>query len=799
MRYTYVRQHDTTDGAAACLAMVCLHYKKEITITRLRDMMGTDLKGTNLVGLQKAANELGFTTAAVRVDRENFLSDFSLPCIAQVITDQGLAHFVVVFKKTTLRDDGERRKHMLDEAERVKEAEEKGKKHKCKDYVIIGDPATELKKISLDEFYKNFTGVLLLLNPTSEFNVNQRKKLAPGAPGYEAQQANEKDDGKPNRWGMMKRYIDLLLPQKKLFFYAILSSVITTILGIASSMFNKILMDEVLPYGLDNLLVTLIIVFSMVSLTSSLIGFVRQWVLIHLSIKIDIPLMLGYFGHIFHLPMKFFATRKTGDITTRYSDANTIKSIFTSIALSLVMDISMAIITGIILFRMNAMLFSISLFMALVSILLVLVFKQPYKRINEETMIQSAALNSQMIESLRGIETIKCNACEERELEALEREYIKSLKISLRSSKISTGQSLISSVIMTVLNMVTTYVGITQVLNGQLTLGGYMAFSTLSGYFTSPVSELISMQMSIQEASISMKRLTEIMDYESEQDDDREYTEMESMEGDIEFKDVTFRYGNRTPALDHISFTIPQGKKVALVGSSGSGKSTITKLLLKYYEPESGTISVNGVDLDEYSNASVRRCISYVPQNVELFSKTIFENIRISRPEATLDQVREAAKKADAHEFIRKLPLQYNTYLEEAGNGLSGGEKQRIALARAFLKDSSLYIFDESTSSLDFGTENTIFDMIYNQLADRSMLIVAHRLSTIRDCDLILVMDHGQIVERGTHDELLAKQGKYYELWNLQQGIFRRKKEEPAPVASAAVVEEDDDGEAMTY
>ena len=799
MRYTYVRQHDTTDCAAACLAMVCLHYKKEITITRLRDMMGTDLKGTNLVGLQKAANELGFTTAAVRVDRENFLSDFSLPCIAQVITDQGLAHFVVVFKKTTLRDDGERRKHMLDEAEQVKEAEEKGKKHKCKDYVIIGDPATELKKISLDEFYKNFTGVLLLLNPTSEFNVSQRKKLAPGAPGYEAQQASEKDDGKPNRWGMMKRYIDLLLPQKKLFFYAILSSVITTILGIASSMFNKILMDEVLPYGLDNLLVTLIIVFSMVSLTSSLIGFVRQWVLIHLSIKIDIPLMLGYFGHIFHLPMKFFATRKTGDITTRYSDANTIKSIFTSIALSLVMDISMAIITGIILFRMNAMLFSISLFMALVSILLVLVFKQPYKRINEETMIQSAALNSQMIESLRGIETIKCNACEDRELEALEREYIKSLKISLRSSKISTGQSLISSVIMTVLNMVTTYVGITQVLNGQLTLGGYMAFSTLSGYFTSPVSELISMQMSIQEASISMKRLTEIMDYESEQDDTREYTEMESMEGDIEFKDVTFRYGNRTPALDHISFTIPQGKKVALVGSSGSGKSTITKLLLKYYEPESGTISVNGVDLDEYSNASVRRCISYVPQNVELFSKTIFENIRISRPEATLDQVREAAKKADAHEFIRRLPLQYNTYLEEAGNGLSGGEKQRIALARAFLKDSSLYIFDESTSSLDFGTENTIFDMIYNQLTDRSMLIVAHRLSTIRDCDLILVMDHGQIVERGTHDELLAKQGKYYELWNLQQGIFRRKKEEPAPVAPAAVVEEDDDGEAMTY
>jgi ATP-binding cassette subfamily B protein len=227
------------------------------------------------------------------------------------------------------------------------------------------------------------------------------------------------------------------------------------------------------------------------------------------------------------------------------------------------------------------------------------------------------------------------------------------------------------------------------------------------------------------------------------------------------------------------------------VGSSGSGKSTIAKLLLKYYEPETGTITIDGVDIAEYSNDSLRRAISYVPQTIELFSKSIYDNIRVSRMNATLDEVKEAAKAADAHNFIRKLPMQYHTFLEEAGNGLSGGEKQRIALARAFLKKNGFYIFDESTSNLDFATENIVFDMIYNKFRKKSMLIIAHRLSTVRNCDIIIVLENGEMIEQGTHEQLLDKRGKYHRLWEMQQGNFIQK-DEPAEQTAALPPDEDE-------
>lgn len=743
MRYIFVKQQDATDCAAACLAMICLYYKKETSITRLRDMMGTDIKGTNLLGLSKCADSLGFTSQAVRVDREGFLSKYTLPAIANVITKEGLSHFVVIFKITD-------------------------------NYVIVGDSAKDLMKIEIDEFYRNFTGAMLILKPTTKFVT-----------------------GKISGGKMIERFAKLLFPQKKLFIYSILTSIILTILGIVSALFNKILMDEILPYKLENTLLQVLIFFSVVGSTQVIISFIRQWMMLYLSQKIDIPLMLGYFEHIYKLPMKFFSTRKIGDIITRFSDAFTIKNIFTNIALTLIMDISMALVTGVILIKMNVPLFVIILFMTIINILLVLIFKHPYKKINEEQMQQGSILNSQIIEGLRAVETIKGNANEGTELENIEREYIKALRISLKEGILTNAQGSISSLVSTIGNLILMYFGIKQVIDGNITLGSLMAFTTLTGYFMNPVGRLVGLQLQIQEANISMKRMTEILDYEQEQslpiqvdkdnptsmlmmnkiDKGKMYQNIEKVEGDVVIKNVTFRYGNRKPVLKNISFTIPKGKKVALVGASGSGKSTIAKLLLKYYEPETGEILIDGVDINEYSNHCLRRAISYVPQTIELFSKSIYDNIRVSRMSASLEEVKEAAKLADAHEFIKKLPMQYYTYLEEAGNGLSGGEKQRIALARAFLKENQFYILDESTSNLDFGTENIIFDMIFNKLKNKSMLIIAHRLATVKNCDEIIVIDQGEELERGTHEALLEKKGQYYKLWEMQQGNFTVREE----------------------
>lgn len=639
-----------------------------------------------------------------------------------MITKEGLSHFVIVHK--------------------IKKEE-----------VIVLDPAKGKEKKSIDEFFKSFDGVLLLLIPNNEFNI-----------------------GKVKSQGILSKFIQLLLPQKSLFAYSIIASAILTILGIASAFFNKILMDEILPYNLKNQLNIFVIGFLLLAITQVGLGAIRQHMLLYLSQKIDIPLLLGYFKHVYKLPMKFFASRKVGDILTRFSDAFTIKNILTSVSLSLIMDIVMAVVSASILYVMNEKLFVVIIVLTIISAALIYIFKAPYKKINLEQMEAEARLNSHIIESLKGIETIKVHAAEEKSIEKLENEYIRNLRIAFKEGVLSNIQGSISGVVSSVGNLVLMYIGARMIMNGDITLGSLMAFSTLSGYFMDPIGRLIGLQLSIQEASISLKRISEIYEVEKEQEEtETEKIKIEKIDGDIELNNITFRYGSRSPVLNNISIKIPKGKKVALVGESGSGKTTISKLLLKYYTPEEGKIIINGYNIEELDLYNLRENISYVPQNVELFSGSIRENITLGKSNASYEEIKGACENAGCKEFIEKLPGKYDTFLEEAGGGLSGGEKQRIAMARALIKKPSFLILDEATSNLDFISEAKIFDTLFKKGKNITMLMIAHRLSTIRSCDIIYVMDKGKIVEEGDHESLLKKKGYYYKLYISQVGSIEEK------------------------
>lgn len=713
-KYKYVEQHDAADCGAAALASICRHYGLEVSITKIRDVVGTDIKGTNIKGIVEGAEKLGLEAKAIRVDREAFMSKFTLPAIAHIITDEGLSHFVVLHKI---------------------------KKKK----IVVADPAKGIVKYDHDDFFNMFDGVMILMVPTSFF-----------------------EKGKQKTGSVFRMFINLLLPQKKLLITTILASLALSIFGIGSSFFSKILMDEIIPYNLKKSLYVYVFIFFMINLFQILISAFRQHILLFLSRKIDIPLLLGYYKHILSLPMNFFSTRKTGDILTRFQDAAIIKEIFTGVSLSLVIDIGLATITGIVLYFLNSKLFGIIVVMLIISIILIYVFKIPYKVLNKKQMEQAVMLNSQMIESLKNIETIKGYAIEEDQLERLESRFIASLKTGYKEGVLSNIQGSISGGVSNIGNLAIMTIGAISIMNGDMTIGDLLVFSTLTGYFIEPISNLIGLQLTFQEASIAMSRLSEIYELEGEQDEDEERLKDIDLKGDITLEDISFKYGSRKNVLENLNISIPQGKKIALVGQSGAGKTTIAKLLLNFYEPNEGRILINDFDIKDVDIKYLRNKVGYVSQNIELFTGKIIENIKVGNPNKKYQDIILASKKSGCHEFIEKMPGRYESFLEEQGSNLSGGERQRISIARALLKDPDILILDEATSNLDFASEKIIHDMVFKHTRDITTLVIAHRLSTIQKCDLIYCISDGKVKEYGTHEELLNQKGYYYNMWMSQ-------------------------------
>lgn len=718
MKYYCVKQHDITDCGAACLATICKQNGYKIGITRIREVAGTDKQGTNVYGLIKAAEQLGFSTKAVKGNKEAFFSEFPLPCIAHVIVDGSLLHYVVIHKIS-------------------------------KKQVIISDPAVGIVKLKPEEFFGEvhekdkppkyaWSGVLVLLVKNETFKKGDETK------------------------GLFSRFFYLLLPQKKLLLHIFVASLIYTVLGILGAFYFKELLDSVLPDGLRKTLTTISIGVILLNVFKVLLNAFRSHLMLYLSQKLDIALLLGYYRHVIELPMNFFGTRKVGEIISRFNDAGKVRDAISGATLTIMIDTIMACAGAIILYMQNPRLFGIAVIIVMLYGIIVTLFHRSYEKLNRKQMENNSQLTSYMVESLNGIQTVKSYNAERKVNRETEVKFVKLLRSVFNLSWVSNIQASLKFFIELVGGVIILWVGGVSVINGEMTIGALITFNSLLAYFLDPIKHLIDLQPQIQTAVVAADRLGEILELEAEKDES-EYKKMtpESLSGDIEIKNLNFRYGTRKLVLENIDITIKNGQKVAFVGESGSGKTTLSKLLLNLYSAESGEILINGNNIKDINIETLRERIAYIPQETFLFSGSIFENLTLGLDNATMDDIIDASKMAQAHDFINELPLRYQTRLEENGTNLSGGQRQRLAIARAMLKKPDILILDEATSNLDAITERALDRTIHEFAGNMTTIFIAHRLSTIKNCDVIYVMDKGKIIESGTHKELILQGGKY--------------------------------------
>ena len=718
MKYYCIKQHDITDCGAACLATILKQNGYKIGIAKIREIAGTDRQGTNVYGLVKAAEQFGLSAKAVKGNKEAFFSGLLLPCIAHVIVDGSLLHYVVIHKIT-------------------------------KKQVVIADPAVGIVKITPEEFFgENYgsskipkyqwDGVLILLA--------RKETLKKG------------DETK----GLFSRFFHLLIPQKNLLIHIFVASLIYTVLGILGAFYFKVLIDSVLPDGLKTTLLTLSIGVVLLNIFKVLLNAFRSHLLLFLSQKLDIALLLGYYRHVLELPMSFFASRKIGESISRFNDAGEVRDAISGATLTIMIDTLMAIAGGIILYSQNIILFGIVIIIIFFYLIIVILFNGWYKKLNQRQMEDNAQLTSYMVESLNGIQTIKVYNGERTVNMETEIKFIRLLKSIYDLNWVSNLQNSLKIFIESVGSVIILWIGGMSVINGDMTIGALITFHSLLVYFLDPVKNLINLQPQMQTAVVASERLGEILDLEVEKSKS-EYRKLSPnhLLGTIEIKNVSFRYGTRNLVLENINLKIDKGENVAFVGESGSGKTTLSKLLLRLYHAETGDILINGHHIEDIQAECLREKIAYISQETFLFSGTIYENLKFGNEDATMDEILVATKLAQAYEFINELPFRYETKLEENASNLSGGQRQRLAIARAILKKPDILILDEAMSNLDSITEQVLASMLHEYAKDITTISIAHRLSTVKNCDKIYVMDKGSIVECGNHEELMKLNGKY--------------------------------------
>jgi len=717
-RFPFFRQHDTADCGPACLRMIAKRYGESISLRRLKEISEISRIGLSVNGLSILAEKTGFRSLAIRSDFRQLHSEVPLPCIAHWMGN----HYVVVYKASASK-------------------------------VHVADPSFGKAVYTREEFIKGWTGgasdteegVLLLLEPT---------------PGF-----HEQEDDKDKQRFNMRFLLKYLVNYKNLIIQLFLGVIAVSILQLVFPFLTQSVVDVGIANQDMSFVYLILVAQIMLFAGRTAVDFIRNWIILHLGTRINIAVISDFLIKIMKLPMSFFERKHTGDILQRIYDHNSIEYFLTTT----VIDLFFAAVTistyGFVIALYNMQIFLIFMAGSILYFVWIFIFLEKRRTLDYKRFDHSGENTSNLIELVNGIQEIRLHNAELPRRWKWERTRARLFKVSVKSLALKQAQEGGSLFINEIKNIIITFFSARLVIEGEITLGMMMAISYMIGQLNGPILQLITMIRSVQDARISMERLEEIHSAQNEEDDHVPKVAILPETLDIRIRDLCFGYpGSPELVIRNLDLDISYGKVTAIVGASGSGKTTLMKLLLKFYTPVSGEIRVGGIHLDNIASRVWREKCGAVMQEGYIFSDTVAENVAVSGEATDRQRLLHAVHTANIRDFVDSMPLGFHTMIGRNGVGMSGGQKQRLLIARAVYKDPEFIFFDEATSALDANNEKIIMKNLDAFFKGRTAVVIAHRLSTVKNADQIVVLDQGRVIEKGTHHELAARKGAYFNL-----------------------------------